>query len=134
MEDKHQPDGELAMQLKRISEQLGFLEKKIDQLLAARVEHKPFGQKPFGQKPYGQKPYGQKSFGQKPYGANRYGGGSQRPDQGFKRSYANNEGRTRTAFYEGGTGGAAHRKDHQGPSTQGHFKKKFQPHRPHRPS
>ncbi|HTL71288.1 MAG TPA: hypothetical protein VL404_08370 [Candidatus Eisenbacteria bacterium] len=120
---------ELELQLKKITEQLGFLEKKIDQLLAARVEPRPFS-KPFS-KPYGQKPYGQKPFGQKPFGGpNKYGGPRQGGQgQGFNRNYSNNQGRTRTAFYEGGAGAK-----HEGSPSQGHFKKKFAPHRPHRPS
>ncbi len=106
--EETQHDGELAMQLKKISEHLVFLEKKIDQLLDARREQRPsFGSKPFGQKPYG--------------GPNRYGSG---------RPQGSHQGRTRTAFYEGGgrPSGAPPRR--QG----GHFQKKFTPHHGQRTS
>lgn len=80
--EETQHDSELAMQLKKISDHLVFLEKKIDQLLDARREQRPsFGSKPFGQKSYGQKPYGQKPFG----GPNRYG--SDRPSGGPPRRH-----------------------------------------------
>ena len=69
-------DADLSAQLKRISEHLGFLEKKLDTLIEQSQKRKPlnggeYGNRGYSQGPYrqGNRPsYGQKSYSQKSYG------------------------------------------------------------------
>jgi len=108
--DTHQPDNDLSNQLRAIQDRLAAVEKKLDQLIEAR-DAQPRDYRPQGTG-YNNRPQGT--------GYNPNAGYGNRPPRPY--GQYNNNGRTRTARYEG-----------QGPSNRPNNGYPQQGNRPQRP-
>ncbi|HAJ57319.1 MAG TPA: hypothetical protein DCL35_06065 [Candidatus Omnitrophica bacterium] len=81
-EAQQHADQDVLALIKRMQQQLSFLEKKID-ILIGQSQERPFKSRPYQSRPYQGKPYQDKPYQDKPY--------QDKPYQG-KREYRDNSG------------------------------------------